>query len=75
MEPEGSLLHLEAPATCPYIEPDQANQCISSRVAVRVSVSTSWAIIGSSVGTPLYWFSFNMLVLVADTGYCAGGSG
>jgi len=25
MEPDGSLPHLQAPATCPYPEPDQSN--------------------------------------------------
>jgi len=27
MEPEGSLPHLQVPATCPYPEPDQSNPC------------------------------------------------
>jgi hypothetical protein len=29
MEPEGSLPHLQVPATCPYPEPDQASTCPS----------------------------------------------
>ena len=27
MEPEGSLLRVHGPATCPYPEPDQSSQC------------------------------------------------
>jgi len=27
MEPEGSLPHLQVPATCPYPEPDQSSPC------------------------------------------------
>jgi hypothetical protein len=27
MEPEGSLLHSQKPATCPYPEPDQSSPC------------------------------------------------
>ena len=27
MEPEGSLLHLQEPTTCPYPEPDPSNPC------------------------------------------------
>ena len=27
MEPEGSLPHLQVPATCPYPQPDQSNTC------------------------------------------------
>ena len=27
MEPEGSLLHSQVPATCPYPEPDQSSTC------------------------------------------------
>ena len=27
MEPEGSLPHLQVPATCPYPEPDQSSSC------------------------------------------------
>ena len=27
MEPEGSLLHLQVPFTCPYPEPDQSTPC------------------------------------------------
>jgi hypothetical protein len=26
MEPEVSLLHLQVPATCPYLNPDQSSQ-------------------------------------------------
>ena len=78
MEPEGSLPHSQQPATCPCPEPDQSSQCISSRLlegAVRVSASTSWATVGSKTDTPLYGISFNVLVLVACTGHCAGGNG
>ena len=28
MEPEGSLPHLQMPATCPYAEPDQSSPCL-----------------------------------------------
>ena len=28
MEPEGSLLYLQVPATCPYPEPDYASPCV-----------------------------------------------
>jgi len=28
MEPEGSLPHLQAPAACPYPEPDQSSPCV-----------------------------------------------
>ena len=28
MDPEGSLLHLQVPATCPYPEPDQSSHCL-----------------------------------------------
>jgi hypothetical protein len=28
MEPEGSLPHSQAPATCPYPEPDQSSPCL-----------------------------------------------
>ena len=27
MEPEGSLSHSQAPAACPYSEPDQSSPC------------------------------------------------
>ena len=27
MEPTGSLLHLQVPATCPYPKPDQSSPC------------------------------------------------
>jgi hypothetical protein len=28
MEPEGSLLHSQVPATCPYHEPDRSSACL-----------------------------------------------
>ena len=30
MRPEGSLPHLQVPATCPYPEPDQSSSCLPS---------------------------------------------
>jgi hypothetical protein len=32
MEPEGSLPHLQAPATCLYPEPEQSSQCLPSQL-------------------------------------------
>jgi len=32
MEPEGSLPHLEVPATCPYPEPDQCSLFLFHRL-------------------------------------------
>jgi len=39
MEPEGSLLHLQVPATCPYPEPDQPSPCSPSHfLKIRLNV-------------------------------------
>jgi len=32
METEGSLPHSQAPATCPYPEPDQSSPCLPSHL-------------------------------------------
>jgi hypothetical protein len=43
MEPEGSLLHLQVPATCPYPEPDQCSPCPPTHSASwrSILISTS----------------------------------
>ena len=48
MEPEGSLLQSQVPATCPYPEPDQSNPCLNVPSLENLPFQTlkfSWTIL------------------------------
>jgi hypothetical protein len=42
MEPEGSLLHLQVPAACPYSEPDQSTTCRHPILIFDIFVNCNW---------------------------------
>jgi hypothetical protein len=41
MEPEGSLPHSQAPATCPYPEPNQSNPCLPHPISWSILILSS----------------------------------
>jgi hypothetical protein len=46
MEPEGLLLHLPEPATCPYPEPDQSSLCPNTTSIRFVLILSSYLRLG-----------------------------
>jgi len=53
MEPEGSLPHLQVPATCPYPEPDQFNPCPHPISWRSILILSSLPRLGLPSGLPL----------------------
>ena len=54
MEPEGSLLRLQEPTTCPYSEPDESSPPLSKSVFISLP------------SAPGFCFSDRMLLVIGD---------
>jgi hypothetical protein len=59
MEPEGSLLHLQEPATCSYPEPAQSSPCPPSHF-----MKIHFKITGATIHLKTKMKEFNMMVMV-----------
>jgi hypothetical protein len=46
MEPDGLLPHLQGPATCPYLEPDQSSSCSHSISQKSILILLSYLRLG-----------------------------